>query len=309
MTRILVTGGAGAIGSNVVRNLVSRGTDVVVLDDLSSGHRHLLPEEVEFVEGSVSDDEHLRQCFDTKPDYVIHMAALFANQNSVDHPQDDLTVNGIGTLKILEWCVSSNVKKLLYCSSSCVYGSQKLLHEGITALETHTPYAMTKLLGERYCWFWAETHGFDTVAVRLFNNYGPNEYPGKYRNVIPNFFALAMAGKPLPITGSGEETRDFTFVSDTVEGILGALFGNTEPGAVFNIGSGKDSKIIDLALRINELANNGAGCKLLPRRSWDHVTQRRCDISKASKAFAYQPKVSLDEGLALTFDWFKEADV
>lgn len=308
MTRVLVTGGAGAVGANLSRRLLERGCDVVVLDDLSSGHPQLVDPQVRFIQGSVSDDEAIQEAFDHAPECVIHLAALFANQNSVEHPQRDLVVNGLGTLKVLENAQRGGSRKVVFASSSCVYGHKEIMREDDTDLRPDTPYAMTKLLGEHYAKFWAAQHGLDVCVVRLFNSYGPFEYPGRYRNVIPNFFQLAMSGEPLPITGTGEETRDFTYVGDIVRGIEGALFGDTEPGGVYNLGSGRETSINELAGLINEIAGNTAGVAYSPRRSWDHVTRRVADCSKARETFGYEPAMPLMKGLRETHDWLRAVD-
>ena len=172
-----------------------------------------------------------------------------------------------------------------------------------------TPYAITKLLGEKYCLFWSDFHKLDTVMVRLFNTYGPGEHPGRYRNVIPNFFKLAMSGQPLPITGTGEETRDFNFVSDTAAGMMLAMDTATMPGDVFNLASGRETTIKALAEAINEISGNRAGLAFQPRRGWDHVMTRRGDTSKAETMLGYRPKVALREGLERTHTWLKTAGV
>ena len=308
MSDILVTGGAGAIGSNLTRSLIEEGHRVTIVDDLSSGHRNLIPKDARVVSGSVTDNHSLAEAFDREPQFVFHLAALFANQNSVDHPLLDLQVNGSGTVKVLEMATERNVQKLLFASSSCVYGPKQLMQEDDHDFHLETPYAITKLLGEHYCKFWAEEHGLDTVIVRPFNSYGPHEYPGRYRNVIPNFIDRARRGTPLPITGTGRETRDFTFVEDIVRGMSGALWTQTDPADVFNLGSGVETAIRDLADMINKLTNNTAGVEMHPRRSWDHADRRRADISKAERIFAYSPQVGLEEGLARTCEWFEKAD-
>lgn len=305
--RVLVTGGAGAVGSNLVRALLDDGLDVVVLDDLSSGYRELVPEDADFIAGSITDDEALERAFEPVPDYVFHMAALFANQNSVEHPVDDLLINGLGTQNVLEMSRARGVKKVVFNSSSCVYGNKIVMLESDREFDLDTPYAITKLLGEHYCTFWSREHGLDTVTVRIFNSYGPNEYPGRYRNVIPNFIASALKGEPLRITGSGEETRDFTYVSDIVSGLVAVMRVDTTPGDVFNLGSGTETRIIDLAHRINRLTGNGAGVAFEPRRHWDHVSRRRANIDKGRSALGYEPRVGLDEGLEMTYDWLKRA--
>jgi nucleoside-diphosphate-sugar epimerase len=305
MTTVLVTGGAGAIGGNLVRLLLERGFSPIVLDDLSSGHQDMVPNGVRFIQGSVDCDADLDAAFAAKPAYILHLAALFANQNSVDHPERDLAVNALGTLKVLERCRRHGVTKLLYTSSSCVYGHKAVMDEADENFVPDTPYAISKLAGERYARFYASQHSVDAVIVRLFNAYGPGEYPGKYRNVIPNFFKLALEGKPLPITGDGSETRDFSFVRDTVEGILGALTGPTKPGDVFNIASGRETSIRQLAEAINALAGNEAGIEYRPRRSWDQVRSRRGNTARAQEVFGYHPRVSLSEGLRQTYEWLR----
>jgi nucleoside-diphosphate-sugar epimerase len=303
MERVLVTGGAGFIGSHLVAALLEHDTEVVILDDLSSGRRDLVPEGVEFIEGSVADEGALAQAFAVAPDRVAHLAALFANQNSVDHPVLDIRTNAEGTVRVLEASVKAGVRKVLNVSSSCVYGNKEVMREDDRDLLLDTPYAISKLAGEHYAQYWATHWDLDVVSVRPFNAYGPHEWPGRYRNVVPNFFALALAGEPLTITGTGEETRDFTYVADTAAGMLAALMGDSTPGDVFNLGSGRETRIIEIAARINELAGNDAGMTFVPRRSWDHVTRRVSDIDKARAVLGWEPVVDLDEGLALTHAW------
>lgn len=305
MTRVLVTGGAGAIGSNLAAELVRRGDDVTVLDDLSSGHRALVPPGARLVVGSVADAAAVDLAFEARPQRVYHLAALFANQNSVEHPDRDLTVNGLGVVTVLDRARRAGVEKVLYTSSSCVYGNKPVMRETDLDFRPDTPYAITKLLGEQYCRYWSDLHKLDTVIVRLFNTYGPGEHPGRYRNVIPNFLKLAMAGEPLPITGTGEETRDFNFVADTVAGILAAMETSTTPGDVFNLASGRETTIRALAEAINDITANRAGLALKPRRGWDHVLTRRGDVAKAEARLGYRPRVELREGLERTHAWLR----
>jgi UDP-glucose 4-epimerase len=308
MTSCLITGGAGAIGSNLAAALIGRGHDVAIIDDLSSGHRNLVPPQARLIEGSIESDAKLTEVFGAKPQCVFHLAALFANQNSVEHPERDLLVNGRGTVKVLQHAVSSGVQKLLFTSSSCVYGHKEVMHEDDIDFDLDTPYAVTKLLGEQYCKYWSRSHGLDTVIVRLFNTYGPHEYPGPYRNVVPNFIKLAMRGEPLPITGTGEETRDFNFVGDIVEGLIGAMEASTPPGEIYNLASGAGMRIIDLANHINEIIGSRAGVAFKPRRGWDRVLNRRGDSSKAFAAFGFRSKTLVPEGLARTYAWIKSVD-
>lgn len=308
--RILVTGGAGAIGGNLIHQLVvdPEIEHVTVLDDLSSGYLENLPESLHmtFIRGSVTDDELLKKVFRTgKFHGVIHFAANFANQSSVEYPRKDLEVNGMGTLKVLEYSVEWKIQRFVYSSSSCVYGHKEgILKESDRAFSIDTPYGATKLLGERYAEFFHQYHGLDTVTLRFFNSYGPGEWPGAYRNVIPNFMYLALQKKPLPITGTGHETRDFNYVTDTVSGTISALKKKKVGGKVFNLGSGKETSILQLATEINRITRNPAGVVFTQRRKWDKVLNRRACISQAKKHLHYRPTVSIREGLRHTYDWF-----
>ena len=307
---ILITGGAGAIGSNLARALL--GLEVkglAVLDNLTSGRRGLLPEDdrVRLYVGDVGDDEMLHLIFkENRVDLVFHLAANFANQNSVDHPRRDLTTNGLGTLKLLEYAQRGGVERFLYSSSSCIYGGKDVsLSEEATDFNLDTPYAITKLLGERYVDFFRDYHGLETVILRYFNAYGPGEYPGQYRNVIPNFFARAVSGAPLVITGTGEETRDFTFVEDTVGLTVRAAVDPRALGRVYNVGSGQETSILELAQKINALTGNRAGIEFARRRAWDRIPRRLAHIGRAQKELDYAPAIKLDEGLERTWAWLR----
>lgn len=307
MSRILVTGGAGAIGSNLVARLIDENHEVIVLDDFSSGQEdNLKPSSmIKIVKGDVRNFKDVASVFrDFEPKYVVHMAALFANQNSIEHPVDDLMTNGIGILNVLECSHKYNVKRFVFTSSSCVYGAKFGLTTEYADIDPETPYAFTKWLGEKYCQLWQSKYDLNIVVLRLFNSYGPNEYPGKYRNVIPNFFGLAINKKPLPITGDGSETRDFTYVSDTVSGILNALFTPNPSYRIFNISSGRSTKIIDLAKCINKIAGNDK-IEFIPKRKWDSISHRAGSNDLACKYLGYRPIVGLEEGLQHTYDWIK----
>src|SRR2546422_6222223 len=256
--RIVVTGGAGAIGSNLCRALLEHGVEkVVVLDDLSSAVRWGVPDDsrVLFVQGSVLDERDLRRVFAERPTLVYHLAALFANQNSIDHPEDDLLVNGMGTLKLLQYAHLGGADRVVYASSGCsVYGKSPLpLREDFLSLDLDTPYQITKMLGELYCSFYGNFYQLKTVRTRFFNSFGPGEIPGRYRNVIPNFIYWALRGEPLPITGTGQETRDWTYVGDIVDGLLRAGTLPQAVGQAFNLASGQETRVIDMATRVNEL--------------------------------------------------------
>jgi len=309
---VLVTGGAGAIGSNLTRALAEAGAKmVIVLDDLSAGYKWNVPSlpNVMFVEGDITNDIDLKRVFNEKPEIVFHLAAFFANQNSIDYPEKDLWVNGFGTLKVLEYSRLTSVKRFIYASSGCsIYGSGTPLplKEEFMSMNLSTPYQVTKMLGELYCNFFYNHYGLPVVKTRFFNSYGPGEVPGQYRNVIPNFIYWAMKGLPLPITGTGEETRDFTYVMDLVDGLLRAGYYEQAIGQEFNLASGKETRIIDLANMINKAVGNTAGVKYVNRRKWDTKNRLLASIEKAKKLVGYKPRMEFKEGLVNTIQWFKE---
>jgi len=309
MNTVLVTGGAGAIGSRLVAKLCSN-YNVLVLDDLSSGFLENLRDlPVRFWRGSVIDDEILKEVFAEKPDIVFHLAANFANQNSVDYPQKDLLVNGMGTLKVLQYAREVAVKRFVYSSSSCVYGNiEKPIREDSHKYSLDTPYAVTKLLGEQYVNFFHIHHAMPTVVLRFFNSYGPGEYPGKYRNVIPNFMFKALHGTPLIITGSGEETRDFTFVEDTVQAILIVSNHPEAIGRTFNVGSGVEVSIDALAKSIISVCSSSSRIEYQKRRDWDTISRRSADIN-AIRALGYVPTTALEDGLAQAYAWFRAKNI
>jgi UDP-glucose 4-epimerase len=309
---VLITGGAGCIGSNLTKALIgAKVARIIVLDDLSAAEKWNIPLDpsVIFIEGSILDDEVLKRAFAGKLDFVFHLAAHFANQNSVDNPEIDLEVNGLGILKVLEYSHLARVGKFVFASSGCsVYGSQAPLplKEDFVSLHLDTPYQITKLLGELYCNFFHNYYGLPVAIARYFNVYGPGEIPGAYRNVIPNFIYWALHKMPLPITGTGEETRDFTFVDDIVDGTLRLGVVPKAVGDAFNLASDRETKVIDIANMVNEITGNPKGVKLVARRDWDKITRRRASIDKAKKVLGYEPKMAMKDGIKKVYDWIVE---
>ena len=306
---ILVTGGAGCVGSNLTRRLAEIGAEkVIILDNMSSAYEWNVPtnENVELVQGDILDDEELKR-FKMKPDYVFHLAAHFANQNSVDNPETDLMVNGIGILKVLQYAQLTGVERFVYSSSGCgVYGldSKMPFEEHDISISLHTPYQVTKLLGELYTNYFHNLYDMPIVNARFFNVFGPGEVPGKYRNVIPNFFYWSMTKQALPITGDGTETRDWTFVGDIVNGLLAMGIKEEAIGEAINLGSGKDHRVIDMANKVNELTGNEEGIAYVARRNWDAKTKLLSSIDKAKDILGYKPTVSFDDGLERVYNWF-----
>jgi nucleoside-diphosphate-sugar epimerase len=309
---ILITGGAGAIGSNLTYAVANLDADqVIVLDDLSAGYEWLVPSlpNVLFVRGSVTDEVILKRVFALKPDVVFHLAAFFANQNSVDYPQRDLMVNGLGTLLIFQYAHITNTSRVVYASSGCsIYGSAAPLplKEDFMSMHLTTPYQITKMLGELYANFFYHHYGLPIVKTRFFNSYGPGEVPGQYRNVIPNFIFYALSGFPLPFTGTGGETRDFTYVTDIVDALLRAGYFERAIGQEMNIASGSETNILEMAKLINQLTGNSEDIAQAKARVWDTKKRLLASINRAKKIIGYEPKIAFEQGLKTTIQWFRD---
>ncbi len=309
---VLVTGGCGAIGSNLVKRLLPNNK-VVTIDDLSEGFEKnldLTHENLTYVNGSILDRALLGKVFDDHSfDVVFHLAAAFANQKSVENPRHDLEVNIDGTMFVLEECRKHDIPRVMYASSSSSYGPGN--GDPFTELmvpDPSTPYAVSKLAGEYYSLVYHKVYGLNTTIIRYFNSFGPGEWPGKYRNVIPRWFDMALKGKPLTIRGTGEATRDFTYIDDTIDITLLAVEHPKAIGQVFNSGTGTPTKVIDLANKINGLTGNPGGLETIQMPHWDNVPDRLASIGKAKELLGYNPKVSLDEGLRKTYEWFKSQE-
>jgi nucleoside-diphosphate-sugar epimerase len=280
---VLVTGGAGCIGTNLCRKLAELGAEkVVILDDLSSAYEWNIPraDNISFVHGSILDDEMLKRVFKEKPNYVFHLAAHFANQNSVDNPETGCGVYGLD--------------------------SKMPFEEHDISISLHTPYQVTKLVGELYTNYFHNLYGLPIVNARFFNVFGPGEVPGRYRNVIPNFFYWAMNKQALPITGDGTETRDWTYVDDIIDGLLAMGIKEEAVGEAINLGSGEEHRVIDLANMVNEFAGNEAGISYVERRDWDVKHRLLSSIEKAKRLLGYEPQTGFEDGLKKVHAWFVE---
>jgi UDP-glucose 4-epimerase len=314
---ILVTGGAGAIGSNLIialSMLVGEQGRIVVLDNLSAikteNPWNITPlPNIMFVKGDIRCDIDLRRIFNEGPNIIFHLAAFFANQNSVDYPVVSADVDIIGMTKLLEFSKLTKVERFVYASSGCaIYGSypELPLKEDFISMHLTTPYQINKMTGEMYCNYYHHMYEMNIVNCRFFNSYGPGEVPGQYRNVIPNFIYWAIKGMPLPITGTGEETRDFTNVLDLVQGLVKSGFYDKAVGENFNLGAGREIQIVELANLINQLIGNGAGINFKQRRKWDTKPRLLACIQKAEELIGYKPCVDFEEGLLANIEWFKD---
>ncbi|MCS7184375.1 MAG: GDP-mannose 4,6-dehydratase, partial [bacterium] len=313
----LVTGGAGAIGSNLIialSKLVGSKGKVVILDNLSAikikDPWNVTPlENIMFVLGDVRNDVDLKRVFKEDITIVFHLAAFFANQNSVDYPEISANVDIIGLIKLLEYSRLAKVEKFVYASSGCaIYGSYPKLpiKEDFISMHLTTPYQINKMTGEMYCNFYNHHYNLATVNCRFFNSYGPGEVPGQYRNVIPNFIYWSMKGYPLPITGTGEETRDFTYVLDLVQGLIKGGYYKKAIGENFNLASGKEVAIKKLALLIQKATGNKSGLIFKSRRKWDTKPRLLASIEKAKNLIGYKPIVDFNEGLKQNIEWFRD---
>lgn len=307
MSITLVTGGAGFIGSHLVEELVERKAKVRVIDNLFSGHRENLAsvlKRIDFIKGDICDEKLLRVA--TKgADVVFHLAAIPSVPRSVKFPHDSNRVNVEGTLKLLEASVRSGVKRIVYSSSSSVYGdSPKLPKRENFPLNPLSPYAASKLAGEIYLRTYSELYKIETVSVRFFNVFGPRQDPtSQYAAVIPIFVSKLAWDESPPIFGSGRQTRDFTFVKDVVNGVLLAGKARNINGEAINVSAGGRTSVTQLAQTIARIMGKDIKPKYLPSRPGD-VLHSYADISKAKRLLHFKPRFSLEEGLAKTINWF-----
>lgn len=289
--KVVVTGGAGFIGSNLVDQLVEEGCEVHVIDNLVAGKEENLNKEAILHKVDIRNLEEIKPIINGAK-YVFHLAALPRVQFTIEHPIESSDVNIMGTLNVLVSAKEGGVEKVIYSASSSAYGDQDImpLREDMEP-KPKSPYAMQKYVGEVICQQWSDTYGLPTVCLRYFNVYGSRLDPvGAYALVIGVFLRQKQSGESLTITGDGEQTRDFTHVSDVVNAnILAAKNENIKNGEVFNIGFGKNYSINDLAKMISD------DVKHIPARHEPHDTL--ADNSKAREVLGWEPRVGLEEGI------------
>ncbi len=307
MANYLVTGGAGFIGSNIVEELVRRKQNVRVLDSFISGKRENLQpflKQIEIVKGDIRDKDALKRSL-KRIDYVIHQAALRSVPKSVDDPFTTNDINVFGTLNLLMEAKKAGVKRVVYASSSSVYGDAKNFPQRETDMVSPiSPYGVSKLAAENYCVTFAKTFGLETVSLRYFNVFGPRQNPeSKYSAVIPAFlFTMAKGASPV-VEWDGKQSRDFTYVANVVEANLRACTAKGVSGEVFNIACGSTASVNDIVKELNKILRTNIKPKYAPKRKGD-VRKTRADIGKMKKLLGVRKVIGFEEGMKLTVDWF-----
>jgi len=309
-TTVLVTGGAGFIGSHLATRLLDEGARVRVLDDFSTGSRGNLAHvegRVEVVEGSITDAWTCRDACQGV-DYVLHQAALPAVQRSVAKPRATHDVNATGTLNVLLAARDAGARRVVYAGSSSAYGDTPTLpkHEGMPSFPM-SPYAVAKLAGEHYAQVFPRLYGLETVILRYFNVFGPRQDPASnYSAVIPLFISRAMDGEPPTINGDGGQTRDFTYIENVVQANFRACHApGSAVGGVFNVGCGERISVKRLWDEIREITGAEVEAEFGPARPGD-VRDSLADLTRIREHLSYEPAVDLTEGLRRTADWLRE---
>jgi nucleoside-diphosphate-sugar epimerase len=311
MAKYLVTGGAGFIGSHIVKCLVARGDQVSVLDNFLTGSRDNLSgvlDSIELIEGDIRDAELVQNAM-KGVEYCLHQAALPSVPRSVKDPATSNEINVNGTLNVFLAARDAGVERVVYASSSSVYGDSPTLpkHEEMQT-DPLSPYAITKLAGELYANAFHSLYGAPIVSLRYFNVFGPGQRPDSpYAAVIPIFLSLMIAGKPATVHGDGEQTRDFCYVDNVVSANLLACAAPPEEvsGMAFNIACEERHTINQLVVGLNDLLGTNIEPVHTPPREGD-VRDSLADISRAKRHFGYDPAVKFAEGLAHTVKWFRE---
>jgi len=301
--RVLVTGGAGFIGSHIVEHFQSQA-EVRVLDNLRSGYLHNLAGfDVEFIKGSIMDRETLGQAM-AGVDYVFHLAAMISVPESMEKPTECVEINTIGTLNVLRAAADAGAKKLCLSTSAAVYGDNPEVPKRETMIpEPKSPYAVTKLSDEYYCTMFATEGWLDTACLRYFNVFGPRQDPkSQYAAAVPIFVAKALAGEPITVFGDGEQTRDFIYVKDIVA--ANAHFALGQATGVYNVAYGGRITINDLATKIVELTGSSSEIVHLPERPGD-VKHSMAAVEKLA-ATGFVPASDFAEGLAATIEFFAQ---
>lgn len=306
---VLVTGGAGFVGGALVRRLVRAGARVVVLDDLFTGRAEVVPSAAKLVVGSVEDPDLVRELV-SHAAVVFHLAARNIVASTKD-PRSDFSTNIGGTLNVLLAAREAMVDRVVYTGSTSVYGNPRSIpineDDGIEPL---SPYAVSKLSGEHYCMAFYESYDLPIAVVRYSNVFGIGQRPDNpYCGVIAKFFAAAYDDRPLQIHGDGQQTRDFTYIDDAVDATLLAAIRPRAEGEVFNVGTGIETSINDLARLIGQAAERQVTTEHIDRRDVDNIRRRVVNIEQARRMLRWAPQVTLLDGLSRTAAWLASIEV
>jgi nucleoside-diphosphate-sugar epimerase len=321
-SKVLIVGGAGFVGSNLAKMILreNKNVTVVVVDNLLSAEKENLPVDfrLQFLKGSITDDNILKH-IDDSFDYVFHLATYHGNQSSIHDPLADHENNTLTTLKLFNHMKEfRRLKKVVYSAAGCSCAEKTFDKACATdedapiSLIQDSPYSMSKIFGEFYAVYFHRQHGLPVVRARFQNVYGPGEVLGAgewrgtpatvWRNVTPTFVYRALKDMPLPLENEGIATRDFIFVEDICRGLMAcALKG--EEGDVYNLGSGKETSIAELAEKIKRITGSRSEIQYLPRRSWDHSGKRFASTRKAKEQLGFEAVIEIDEGLQKTVEW------
>lgn len=304
---MLVTGGAGFIGSNVVSECLAAGWSVTVLDDLSTGYRQNLPDvgALTLVEGDIRDplavDESLKGC-----DAVLHLAASVGNVRSIENPGLDSEINVLGTLRVLEGMRKASIRRLVFSSSAAIFGEPRRLPiDEDHATDPDSPYGVSKLAAEKHCLCYGRLYGWQVACLRYFNVYGTNQRFDAYGNVIPIFATRLVSGEPLVIYGDGEQTRDFVHVQDVAR--VNRLALERQASGVFNVGSGAATTIKELADLIQSCFGHPSQVRHEAPRPGE-VRHSVADITASHEGLGFVPSVRLREGLSGYLSWMERAN-
>jgi UDP-glucose 4-epimerase len=323
-SQILVVGGAGFVGSNLVKTLLQDfPRKITIVDNLLSAEKNNIPaaSEITFIEGSITDDGILDELND-ELDYVFHLATYHGNQSSIHNPLADHENNTLTTLKLYERLKDfKNLKKLVYSSAGCTVAektfdeAQATTEDSPVSLYLDSPYQISKIIGEFYSNYYYGRHNLPVVKARFQNVYGPGEILGAgqwrgtpatvWRNVTPTFIYRAIKQMPLTVENGGVATRDFIYVDDIVRGLMLCALRGT-PGDTYNLASGVETSILDLAVLINKLTNNPTAIDFRPKREWDNSGKRFGSTEKAKRELGFEAKVSFEEGIAKTIEWTQQ---
>jgi nucleoside-diphosphate-sugar epimerase len=312
MSKVVVTGGAGFIGSNLAEYLTGQGHSVTIVDDFSTGREQNLAgwtdrarEHLQVARADINETDRMRQVFEGAQ-YVFHQAAIPSVPRSIENPQATNLANISGTLSVLVAARDAGVKRVVVASSSSIYGDDP----GLPKVESRTgrtlsPYALSKVVCEEYCRLFYQLYGLETVCLRYFNVFGPRQNPkSEYAAVVPRFATRLLAGLPPIIYGDGEQSRDFTYVSNVVDANWIAATHPRAAGEAFNIGCGSRTSLNQLVEEMGAILKTGCQPQYEPGRPGD-VRHSLADIGKAKSLLSYEPAVTLREGLARAIEWYR----